>query len=188
VDGDGVPLGDIEGKLPAGINGNGRSRTTPTTLNTIDHIAIVASREARLEARVPTLVRVIYRHESSVSASKRDALRSRRDPVRHRVRLNGVPEPDHSGNGGPTMLAVPPVSSSVSATSTRVPVWSALVAAAELVTGQNGGSAPWMSQDPNVSEGVHVIGRADGQRLAVTFRIVVGDECVGGAARAGGVT
>jgi len=159
MDGDGVPLCNIEGELSAGIDGNGRSSATSTTLDTVDHIAILASWKARLETRVPILVRVIYRHESGVSTSKRDELRGRGDPVRHPVRLNGVPKSDHSGNGGPTMLAVPSIGSTVSATSAVVPVRSTLVAVAELVTGKNGGSAPWMSQDPNVSEGVDVVWR-----------------------------
>ena len=187
VDGDGVPVLDIERKLSV-CNGNGRSGARSTVLDTVDHIAILPGRETRLETRVPVLVRVIDRHKSSVSTPKRDALGSRRDPVRQPVRLNGVPESDHSGNGSPTMLADPPVSSTVSVASAVVPVRSALVVVTELVTGQDGGGAPWVSQDPNVSEGVDVVWRVYGQRRAVTFRIVVHNESVGGTARAGRVT
>jgi len=144
VDGDGVPLPDVECRLSAGINGNGRSRARSTVLDTVDDITIIPGRKARLETRAPILVRVIDRHEPSITTSKRDTLRSRRDPVRQPVGLNGVPESDHSGNSGPTMLAVPSVSSAISVTSTVVPIRSALVGVAELVTGQHGGSAPWM--------------------------------------------
>jgi len=39
-----------------------------------------------------------------------------------------------------------------------------------------------MSQDPDVGEGVHVVRRVHGQTFAVTFRIVVDNECVGSTA------
>jgi hypothetical protein len=39
-----------------------------------------------------------------------------------------------------------------------------------------------------VSQGVDVVRRGDGQSCEVTFRIVVGDESIGRAARAGGVS
>ena len=86
------------------------------------------------------------------------------------------------------MLAVPTVSSTVSVASAVVPVWSALITVVELVAGQDGGTAPWMGQDPNVSEGVDIVWRVDGQSSTIAFRIVIGDEGVGGAARAGRVT
>lgn len=86
------------------------------------------------------------------------------------------------------MLAVPSISSTVSIASSVVPVRSALIVVAELVARQDGGGAPWMSQDPNVSEGVDVVWRVYGQRRAVTFRIVVDDERVGRSAGAGRIT
>lgn len=86
------------------------------------------------------------------------------------------------------MLADPTVSSTVSVAGTVIPVRSALVVVAELVTRQDGGSAPRVGQDPNVSEGIGVVRRVDVQRRAVTFRVVVDDECVGRVARAGRVT
>lgn len=154
---DGVPLPDIERKLSVGINGDGRPRARSTILGTVDHIAILPTWKARLETRVPVPIRVIDRHETSRSASERNALGSRREPVRHSIRLNCVSESDHSGDGGPTMLTVPSVGSTVSVASAVVSVRSALIRVTELVTGQDGGSAPRMSQDPNVSEGVDVV-------------------------------
>ena len=185
MDGNGVPLFDVERKLSVRTNGNSRSGAASTTLGTIDHVAICSSREACLETRVPILIRVVDRHKPSVSTSKRNELRTRGDPVRQPVRLNSVPESDHPGNGGPAMLAVPPVGSAVPVTGTVVPVRSALVVVAELVTGKDRGSAPWVGQDPNVSEGVDVVRRVGVQGIAVAFRIVVGNESVGTAAGAG---
>jgi hypothetical protein len=179
VDGNGVPLLDIERKLSVRTNGDSRSGAASTALGTIDHVAICSSREARLETRVPILIRVVDRHKPSVSTSKRDELRTRGDPVRQPVRLDSVPESDHSGNGGPTMLAVPSVGSSIAVAGTVVPVRSALVVVAELVTGKDRGSAPRMSQDPNVSEGIDIVRRVSVQSIAVAFRIVVGNESVG---------
>jgi hypothetical protein len=187
VDGNGVPLLDVERKLSVRTNGNSRSGAASATLGTIDHVAICSSREARLETRVPILIRVVDRHKPSVSTSKCDKLRTRGDPVRQPVRLNSVPESDHPGNGGPTMLAVPSVGSAVSVTGTVVPVRSALIVVAELVTGKDRGSAPWMSQDPDVSEGIDIVRRVSVQGIAIAFRIVVGDESVGTTAGAGGV-
>ena len=86
------------------------------------------------------------------------------------------------------MLAVPSVSSSITVASAVVPVRSALIFVAELVAGKDRRSAPRMSQDPNVSEGVDVVRRVGVQGIAVTFRIVVGDEGIGSTAGAGGVT
>ena len=76
VNSDGVPLLDIERKLSV-RDGDGRPRARPTVLHTIDHIAIFPGRKARLETRVPVLVRVVDRHKPNVSTSKRDALGSR---------------------------------------------------------------------------------------------------------------
>ena len=39
-----------------------------------------------------------------------------------------------------------------------------------------------------MSQGVDVVRRGDGQSCEVTFRVVVGDESIGRAARAGGVS
>jgi len=83
------------------------------------------------------------------------------------------------------MLTVPSVSSTVSVASAVVSVRSSLIRVTELVTGQNGRSPPRMGQYPNMSEGVDVVWRVDGQTLAVAFRIVGGDESVGSAAGAG---
>jgi len=162
VDSDSVPLHDVERELSVRSNGDSRSRTASTVLNTVNHITVRSSGKARLEARVPILIHVVNRHEPCIPASERDTLGSRREPVGHPVGLYCVPEPDHSGNGCPTMLAIPPVSPTVSIAGPIVSVWSALVAVTELVTGQNGGSAPWMSQNPNVGEGVDVVWGVDG--------------------------
>ena len=86
------------------------------------------------------------------------------------------------------MLADPTVSSTVSVAGTVVPVRSALVVVAELVTRQDGGSAPRVGQDPNVSEGIGVVRRVDVQCRAVTFRVVVDDKRVGRVAGAGRIT
>ena len=86
------------------------------------------------------------------------------------------------------MLATPSVSSTVSVASAVVPVRGALVVVAELVTREDGRSAPRMGQDPNVSEGVDVVWRVGVQSRAVAFRVVIDDEGVGGAARAGRIT
>ena len=86
------------------------------------------------------------------------------------------------------MLADPTVSSTVSVAGTVIPVRSALVVVAELVTRQDGRSAPRVGQDPNVSEGIGVVRRVDVQRRAVTFRVVVDDKRVGRVAGAGRVT
>ena len=96
VDGDGVPLPDFERRLSVRSNGDGRSRARSTILDTVDHVTILPTWKARLETRVPGLIRVVDRHEPSLSTSERDALGRRREPVRHPVRLNGVPESDHS--------------------------------------------------------------------------------------------
>ena len=135
VDGDGVPLPDVERELAVRSNSDSRSGAFPGSLDTVDNITILPSWEARLETRVPILIRVVDRHEPSISTSERDALGSRREPVGHSVRLNGVPESDHSGDGGPTVLAVPSVSSTVSAASARVSVRGPLIVVTELVTG-----------------------------------------------------
>ena len=144
VDRDCVPVLNVERKSPVGRNGHGRPSAASTVLHTIDNITILPSRKARLETRVPTLIRVIYRYESGLAASKRHTLGSRREPVRHLVGLNRVPESDHSGDRSPTVLAVPTVRPAVSVASAVVPVWSALVGVAELVTGQYGRTAPRM--------------------------------------------
>lgn len=188
VDSDGVPLSDIERELSVRSDDDGRSRACCTILDTVDHIAISPSRKARLETRVPVLIQVVDCHESGVSASKSNALGSRREPVRHSVRFNDVPEPDHSGDGSPTMLAVPSVSSVVSVASAVVAVRTALIGVTELVTGQDGGTSPRVSQDPNVSEDVRIVRRVGGQRCTTALRVVVGDECVRSAARVGRVT
>ena len=187
MDGYRVPLPDLECELSVGSDSDGRSGAPPTTFGTVDHVAILPARKARLETRVPILIRVVDSHEPGASASERDALGGRREPVRHPVRLDGVPESDHSGDGGPTVLAVPSVCPAVSVAGAVVPVRTALIVVTELVTGQDGGSAPGMSQDPDVSEGVDVARGAGGQSLEITFRIVVGDECVGTDAGAGRV-
>jgi hypothetical protein len=85
------------------------------------------------------------------------------------------------------VLAVPSVGSSITVASTVVPVWSALIFVAELVARKDSGSAPWVSQNPNVSEGVDVVWRVGVQGVTVSLRIMVGDECVGSAAGAGRV-
>ena len=188
VDSDGVPLPDIERELSARSDGDGRSRACCTIFDTVDHIAISPSRKARLETRVPILIQVVDCYESGVSTSESDALGSRREPVRHSVRLNDVPEPDHSGDGSPTMLAVPPVCSVVSVTGPIVAVRTALIGITELVTGQDGGTSPRMSQDPNVSQDVRIIRRVDGQRCIAALCVVIGDERVRSVARAGRVT
>lgn len=45
-----------------------------------------------------------------------------------------------------------------------------------------------MGQNPHVGKCVHVVGGVDRQRLAVAFRIVVGDEGVGGATVTRGIS
>ena len=184
----GVPPPDIERELSVRSNGDGRSRARCTVLDTIDHITIFPGRKARLESRVPILIQVVDCHEPSVPASESDALRGWREPVRHSVRPNGVSEPDHSGNGSPTMLAVPSVSPAVPTARAVVAVRTALIGSIELVTGQDGGTPPRMSQNPNVSEGIRIVRGIYGQRCTATFRVVVGDECVRSAARTGRVT
>lgn len=86
------------------------------------------------------------------------------------------------------MLTVPSISPTISTASAVAPVRTALSRVVELVTRQDGRSSPRMGQDPNVSEGVRVVRRVDGQSRTATLRIVIGDECVGRAARAGRVT
>ena len=82
MDGDSVPLPNIECKLSVGSDGDGRSGAPSTIFGTVDHVAILPGRKARLETRVPILIRVVDSHESCASASERDALGSRREPVR----------------------------------------------------------------------------------------------------------
>jgi len=135
VDSDGVPIRDVEREVAVRSDGDGRSGAFPTVLDTVDHITVLASRKARLETRVPILIRVVDRHEPSLATSERNELRTRREPVRHFVRLNGVPESDHSGDGGPTVLTVPSVGSAVSTASAVVPVGGPLIGVTELVTG-----------------------------------------------------
>lgn len=86
------------------------------------------------------------------------------------------------------MLTVPSVDSVVPAASAVVAVRTALIGSIELVTGQNGGVSPRMSQDPNANEGVRIIRGAGGQRCTAALRVMIGDERVRGAARAGRVT
>jgi len=74
MDSDGIPLPDIGSKLSVGSNGDSRSGAPSTILDTVDHIAVLPARKARLEIRVPILIRIIDRHETSRSASERDAL------------------------------------------------------------------------------------------------------------------
>jgi hypothetical protein len=144
MDRDCVSFPNVESKRSVGRNGHSRPGAASTVLHTIDNIAILSSREARLETRVPTLIRVIDRYESGLPTSKRHTLGSRREPVRHLVGLSSVPEPDHSGDCSPTVLAVPTVRPTVSVASAVVPVWSALVGVVELVTGQDCRRAPRM--------------------------------------------
>lgn len=86
------------------------------------------------------------------------------------------------------MLTVPAIGPPVAGTSASVVVGGTRIPIAELITGQNGGRTEGVCQNPHVSKCVHVVWRVDGQGLTVAFRIVVGDEGIGGTAVTGRVS
>jgi hypothetical protein len=134
------------------------------------------------------LIGVVDGHESCASSSESDELRRRGDPVGDIRGLNGVPETDHSGYGGPAVLTVPAVSSPIVGTSAGISVRSARIHVAELIAGQDGRGAEGVCQDPHVSKCVHVVCGVDGQGLAVAFGVMVGDERVGETAVTGRIS
>ena len=94
--------------------------------------------------------------------------------------MDSVPETNHSGDSGPAVLAVPTISSPIATAGTVVPVGSTRIPIAELVAGKNGGRAEGVCQDPHMSKCIHVVCGAGCQGITVTFRIMVGNEGVGG--------
>ena len=101
------------------------------------------------------------------------------EPIGDICGLDGVPETNHSGDGGPAMLTIPAVSSTIAVTGTIISVGSARIRVAELIAGEDGGRAEGMGQDPHVSKCVRVACRVDCQSSAITFGIMVGNERIG---------
>lgn len=175
----GVSVADVVAEASVWTNGDDRARARATVFGTVNDVAVRPGGKARLESRTPALIGVVDDHESCVPPSESDELRRRGDPVGDVRGLDGVPETDHSGDGGPTVLAVPAVGSRISGASTRVSVGCARILIAELIAGQNGRRTEGMCQDPDVSERVHVVCGVYGQGLTVAFRVMVRDEGVG---------
>lgn len=179
MNGDGVPATDIVTEASVRGNGNGRASARATVLGTVNDVTVRSGGEARLESRAPALVSVVDDHESRLPSSESDTLGRGGDPVCDTRSLNSVPETNHSGDGGPAMLAIPSVNSTIAGTSAVVPVGSTRIPVAELVAGKNGRGTKGMCQDPHMSKRVHVVCRVDCQGLSITFGIMVGDEGVG---------
>ena len=188
MNGDGFSAIEVVAEASVRTNGNRRACTRGTVFDTVNHVAVRSSGKARLESGTPDLIRVVDDHETCASSSESDKLRRRGDPVGDVRGLNGVPETDHSGNGDPTVLTIPAIGSAIAGTCAGVSVGSAGIHTAELIAGEDGGRTERMSQDPDVSERVHVVRGVDGESLTVAFGIMVGDEGVGGTTVAGRIT
>jgi len=135
MNGNSIPVTNIVAEATVRINGDGRARARATVLDTIDDVAVSSGRKAGLESRGPALVGVVDDNESCISSPESDTLGRGGDPVGDICSLNSVPETDHSGDGGPTMLTVPAISSAIAVTRTRVPVGSTRIYVAELIAG-----------------------------------------------------
>ena len=182
---DSVPATDTVAKASVRANGNGRACTRATVLDTVDDVTVRSGGEARLESRTPTLVGVVDDHESRLSPPESDKLGRGRDPVGDIRGLNSVPETDHSGDGGPAMLAIPAVSSAIAGTGAVVSVGSTRISVGEQIAGENGRRAKGMGQDPHMSKCVHVVCGVDRQGVPIAFGIMVDNEGVGRTAVAG---
>ena len=175
-----IPVTDTVAEASVRANGDGRACARATVLDTVNDVAVRSSRKAGLESRRPDLVGVVDDHESCLPSPESNKLGRWGEPIGDVRSLDSVPKPNHSGDGGPAMLAIPAVGSTIAVTSTGVSVGSTRITVAELVAGQNGRRTEGMCQDPDVSKCVYVVCRAGCQCLAVAFGIVVGDEGVGG--------
>ena len=169
-----IPATDVVTEASVRIDGNGRACARATVFATVNDVAVRSGGKTRLEGRAPALIGVVDNHESSVSSSESDTLGRGRDPVGDICSLNSIPETNHSGDGGPAVLAVPPISSAIAGTSTVVSVGSTRIPVTELVAGKNCGRTEGMSQDPHMSKRVHVVGGASCQSLSITFGVMIG--------------
>lgn len=135
MNGESISATEVVAEASIWTDGDHRTCTRATVFGTVNDVAVRSSRKARLEGRTPALISVVDDHESCIPTSKGDELGRRGDPVGDIGGLNGVPETDHSGDGGPAVLTVPTISSSVTGTSAGVSVWSTRVRIAELIAG-----------------------------------------------------
>lgn len=135
MNGNGAPATDVVVEASRRVNGDCGACTGATIFNTVNDVAVRSSGKARFEGRAPALIGVVDDDESCASSSESDKLRRRGDPVGHICGLNCVPETDHSGDGDPTVLTIPAVSSPVSGTSAGVSVGGTRIHIAELIAG-----------------------------------------------------
>jgi len=86
------------------------------------------------------------------------------------------------------MLAVPTVSSPITGAGAVVSVGGTRIPVTELIAGQNRRRTERMCQDPHMSKCVYVVCGVNRQGPPITFGVMVGNECVGGTAIAGGIS
>ena len=133
MNGDGVPVADAVAKASVRTDGDSRACARATVLNTVDDVAVRSSGKAGVESRAPALIAVVDDHKSGTAPSESNLLRGRGGPVGDVRGLDGVPEANHSGYWGPTMLTVPAVSPSATTTCAGVPVRGTRVPVTELI-------------------------------------------------------
>jgi len=180
MDSNGTPATDIVAEGSVRANGDGRTCARATVLDTVNDVAVCSCRKAGLESRGPALVGVVDDHKPCLSSPESDTLGRWGDPVGDIRGLDSVPKTNHSGDGGPAMLAIPAVSATIAVAGAGVSVGSARITVAELVAGKNSGGPEGMCQDPHMGKCVHVVCGGGCQCLAITFGIMVDDEGVGG--------